>query len=122
MLFAATAATPESESDRLPLTFGLATTFHRVPVQCSTSVRPPLPLPSVPTAHTFFTERAVTPFRKLVLVPTFGLATVLHTPQALLPRVNCATVAPDASAHPLKKRAASTTTAIPGKITILKRF
>src|SRR6185312_13086735 len=109
------AATPESESDRLLLTLGLATTFQCVPFQCSTSVRLPLPLLYSPTAQTSVEEMAATPFRKLVLVPTFGLETLLHTPQIAGPCVCCGRVAADAAVNPLNERAKRATTAMRGK-------
>src|SRR6266571_1495625 len=121
MLFLAMAATPESESEMLPLMLGLAITFHRLPFQCSTRVRPPLPLLYVPTAQTFLFERAATPFRKLLLVPAFGLGTLLHTPQVLL-CICCGRLVADAAVHPLRKKAASATTTMLGKMMIFRRF
>src|SRR6266571_401538 len=119
MLLAPMAAPPKSASEELPLTLGLATTFHCVPFQCSTSVRPPWPLPYAPTDQTFWMEMAATPLRKLVLVPTFGLGTLLQTPQEW--RVCCG-IATNASADPCSKRAASATTVMQGRTTILRRF
>src|SRR5258706_13869525 len=116
------AATPESESDRLLLTLGLATTFQCVPFQCSTSVRPPLPLPYAPTAQTSVEEMAANPLRKLVLVPTFGLETLLHTPQVAGPWVSCGRIAADAPVDPLNERTTRVTTTMPGKMTALRRF
>src|ERR1700719_4033077 len=97
MLFAAMATIP----DRPPLTLGLATTFHVEPFQCSTRVKPPLPLPLLydPTAQTSFAETAATPFRELKLVPAFGLETALHPPKLQALRIRCGRIAADAPAH-----------------------
>src|SRR5438105_3900268 len=119
MLLAAMAVTPKSSSEGLPLTLGLATTFHCTPFQCSTSVKPPLPLPYAPTAQTLWGEMAAIPLRKLVLVPTFGLGTLLQTPH--LRRVCCG-IAAAAPVHPCSKRAASATTMTQRRLTTLRRF
>src|SRR5579872_2048861 len=118
MLLAARAAIPA----RPPLTFGLATTFHVEPFQRSTRGKPPLPLPYEPTAQTLLAETAATPFRKLELVPAFGLETVFHPAQLPVPRRRCGRVAAEAPAELVRNTAASARMMTQGKNVILRRF
>src|SRR2546423_11284968 len=80
---AAMAVTPARVFSVAPFTLGLATTLHCLPFQCSTSVELPLPLPYSPTAQRSLVETAAMLWRKLLPVPTLGLATLLHPPQFL---------------------------------------
>src|SRR5258708_17141446 len=61
-------------------TLGLATTLHVWPFQCRVSVGSGTLASGrkAPTAQMSLAEAAVTPFRKLLCVPTFGLETTLH--------------------------------------------
>src|SRR5579864_8899378 len=73
------AATPVRKSPSV-LTFGLGTTDHWVPFQCSIRVRSPVAEPLVcwmPTAHTSVEEMAETALRRLPEVP-FGLEMSVH--------------------------------------------
>src|SRR2546426_210223 len=65
---------------RLELGLGLATTLQLVPSQCRMSVCSGTLAAGrkSPTAQMSLAETAVTPFRKLLCVPTFGLETTLH--------------------------------------------
>src|SRR5579863_4427628 len=112
------AATP----DRLPLMLGLAATFHCVPSQCSTNVKPPLPLPYDPTAQTLLAEIAATPLRKLELVPAFGMATWLHAPQLPGLRVRCGRIPADTPDRNGRSRVANAIKVIHGKMAIFRRF
>src|SRR5438132_1876013 len=58
--------------------FGLGTTDHLVPFQCSIRVRSALPPNSNPAAHTSLLELAATAFSSLLEVPTLGLRTECH--------------------------------------------
>src|SRR5437868_1085838 len=77
------AVTPARVFSVAPFTLGLVMTLHCLPFQCSTSVELPLPLPYSPTAQTLLAETAAMLYRKLLPVPTLGLATELHPPQFL---------------------------------------
>ena len=74
----AIAVTADSEFGNEPL-FGLGTTVHAMPSQCSMSVLPGAPCPYPPTAQTSSAARAVTPLRSPPAGwPAFGLITRVH--------------------------------------------
>ena len=58
--------------------FGLCTTDHLVPFQCSIRVRSALPPNSNPAAHASLLEWAATAFSSLLEAPTLGLCTERH--------------------------------------------
>src|SRR5437016_3386668 len=79
MSFAETAETAVSPLPN-PVTLGLATILHRLPFQCSISVRcTKLAVVELPTAQISLAAMAVTPARVFSVAPfTLGLATTLH--------------------------------------------
>src|SRR5437868_1326289 len=80
--FAETYATAYRTLSEVPVGFGLATTPHCEPFQCSIRVCLEEALLKLPTAQASFVEMAVTPLRTLPVDPMgFGLLTRLQAPQ-----------------------------------------